>query len=430
MTRRNKTRSSKLSSDATKIKQLNEQVKTLKLSNKKKNKPFSSTGAIIGKSVGGMFGNATIGSNIGKWLGSGIGSIFGSGDYTMVGENPAYNVLTNGKQIPHFSTTHATNVVCNREYLGDILGTTSFNNTAYPLNPGINTTFPWLSTIAQNYQEYRFHGLVYEFRPLITDFVTNGAPGVIVMATNYNADAAAYTSKQQMENSEFAVSVKPTTALMHGVECDLSQTILPQRFVRTGAVPAAQDMRLYDYGNFQLATQSNPVQDLGELWVSYCVEFFKPILPSSIGGDILTGHVVRSNAAGAAPLGLGTAVSVGSLALSVNATSISWISQPSATYQITIIWQGTNAVVTFPSATLTNASYQQFLCSPAGADKVTYASAPENGINAHTYTVTYIITCTAINTATISINYVTTAILPTVAFVDILVTQLDSTVNA
>jgi hypothetical protein len=224
---------------------------------KKKPTPFSDVGSTLGTAIGSMFGGPGVGRNIGRWLGSGIGSIFGSGDYTMVGSRPSYNVLTNGTQIPKFSSTHATNIVCHREYLGDISGTVSFTNTAYPLNPGMFQTFPWLATQAQGYQEYKFHGLIFEFRPLITDFASTGLPGVIVMSTNYNADVPNYVNKQQMENAEFAVSTKPTMALIHGIECDMQQTILPQRYVRSGTVSSGQDLRLYDYGNFQFATQGN-----------------------------------------------------------------------------------------------------------------------------------------------------------------------------
>jgi hypothetical protein len=249
---------------------------------KRKSTPFADTGAVIGRSIGGMFGNSKIGHGVGRWLGTGIGSIFGSGDYQMAGASPKYNALTAGNQIPKFSTTHQTNIVCHREYLGDFTGTTAFSNIQFPLNPGVSKTFPWLSTVAENYQEYKFHGLVFEFRSLITDFIPSGAPGVVIMSTNYNADAPVYQNKQQMENAEFAMSCKPTVNLIHGVECAMQQTVLPQLYVRTGSVPNNQDLRLYDQGTFQFATQANPAgQDLGELWVSYCVEFFKPILPTT-----------------------------------------------------------------------------------------------------------------------------------------------------
>jgi hypothetical protein len=285
---------------------------------------------------------------VGKWLGSGIGQIFGSGDYTLVGPAPQYNIMMNGNQTPKFSTGDQTNIVCHREYLGDITGAAAFTNRTYRINPGDPETFPWLAALASHYQEYRFHGIIFEFRSLITDFVTSGAPGVAVMATNYNSDAPAYISRQQMENSEYAVSVKPTKDLMHGIECAASQTVLPKLFVRTGDVPTGQDLRLYDLGLFQLATQNNPAQNLGELWVSYCVEFFKPVIPITPGFDL--GYKLdRSGVTPAAPFGNTTVVGKGDLTdFLVDSTSIRWTGLPGTRYLVTYFVTGTSVAMVAP----------------------------------------------------------------------------------
>lgn len=328
------------------------QVQRVNAPKKKKPTPFADAGAIVGSKVSTMF-NAPWAKGVGKWLGSGIGQIFGSGDYTMVGPSPEYNVLTNGNQIPKFNTGTQTNIICHREYLGDIEGGSGFNLRDYPLNPGITKTFPWLSTVAQNYQEYKFHGLIFEFRPLITDYVTSGAPGVVVMATNYNADAPLYTTKQEMENSEYAVSCKPTRDLIHGVECATPLTILPHRYVRTGSVDTGQDLRLYDYGTYQLATQSNPSQTLGELWVSYAVEFFKPILPPDVGGNVRSGHAVRTTVSAAAPLGsIGVSLKSDLGLVIATTSSFAFDIQPKNYYLIVIEWTGSvAAAATYPTVT-------------------------------------------------------------------------------
>lgn len=259
---------------------------------KRKPTPFADAGAAAGQGLGKMF-NMPILGGIGKWLGSGIGQIFGSGDYQMVGAQPSYNVLTSERQIPKFSNTERTNIVCHREYLGDLTGTAAFNVRSYPINPGMSKTFPWLSTVARSYSQYKVHGMIFEFRPLITDFVTGGAPGVLVIATNYNADRPVYRSKVEMENSEYAVSVKPTGNLMHGIECASNETPMDKLYVRSGAVDPNDDLRLYDLGLTQVATQGNPVQLLGELWVSYCVEFFKPLLAEDLGNNSMSQVITR-----------------------------------------------------------------------------------------------------------------------------------------
>ena len=249
-------------------------------SQKKKNTPFADVGSIVGSAIGNIFGFKQS-KSIGKWLGSGIGHIFGSGDYQMVGQAPGYNVLTSDRQIPKFESSERTNIICHREYVADILSTTAFTNRSYRINPGDPTTFPWLHSMAAQYQQYRIHGMIVEFRPLATDYAGSGQPGVLVMATNYNAEDDPYNSKIAMENSEYAVSIKPTCPVIHAIECSPKETTITKLYVDAFNT---KDPRFSDMGLFQLATQGHANNDvvLGELWISYCVEFFKPKLSTEV----------------------------------------------------------------------------------------------------------------------------------------------------
>lgn len=391
---------------------------------KPKKTPFADVGAIVGSSVGKMF-HLPYAAGVGKWLGSGIGSIFGSGDYTLTGEPPSYNVLTSSKQIPKFSTTSATNIICHREYLGDIKGTAAFTNRSFPLNPGIDETFPWLSSIAESYQEYRFHGLIFEFRPMITDFVTGGSPGTVVMATNYNADSTVYISKQQMESSEYAVSVKPTLPLIHGIECATKQTILPQRYVRTTLPPSGQDKRLYDTGTFQLATTNNPVDVvLGELWVSYCVEFFKPILPTSVGGSSGSAHSTRTASTSGQLLGSVPVFTSSNVdGLNINPNFMSWRAQPGSKWLLTVTQQpGTAAVIVYPTVSTTNCVITGYFNAGTSGVNLT----PNAGTNTDEFTAQVCVVATTAIEDTVSVQF-TGGVFPT-AFVDVILNQVDSSI--
>lgn len=408
---------------ANKTKQKRKTMKTKMLAKPKPHTPFADVGSIVGQQVGSFLKMPGL-KNIGKFLGSGIGSIFGSGDYQVVGAQPNYNMLMNN-QIPKFSSSDRTNIVCHREYLGDVLGTTAFNNLTYPLNPGMAATFPWLSTIAQNYQEYKFHGLIFEFRPLITDFVTSGAPGVIVIATNYNADAPAYTSRIAMENSEYAVSVKPTKDLVHGVECQTSQTVLPQLYVRTSNPPTGQDLRLYDLGLTQIATQANPNQNLGEIWVSYCVEFFKPILPSDLGAGVDYYHSGRSTFSSANPLGTIGVTVQSNFTVTVTSTTLSFIANTSKKYLIMFNWGGSVAgVATYPGITFTN-------CSATGNynnQGTPYEYGPNGGVTTkNMFNSFLIVSQTSYAGQAVTITLDGTGVYPTGSTtIDIIVTEVDA----
>jgi hypothetical protein len=176
-------------------------------------------------------------------------------------------------------------IISNREYVGDIYGPSSsgaFNVTSFPLNPGLEQTFPWLAQIAANYEEYEMIQLVFEFASSIQDVnSSNGQVGTIICATNYNASQPAFTDKPTMAAYYGSQSSKTTDDLVHGVECDPAKLSGVQgHYVRVNPVLTGESLKEYDHGLFQLATHNIPTSmlngTLGELYVTYKVLLRKP----------------------------------------------------------------------------------------------------------------------------------------------------------
>lgn len=197
--------------------------------------------------------------------------------------------------------------VTHKEYIKDIQGSTTFQLTELPLNPGLGSSFPWLAQMADAYEEYRIKGMVFEFKSLSSEFTVsanvatgnNGALGAVIMATNYNAARSpAFNNKKEMENYEHAQSAPPTRSQIHAVECKGQGTVLKTLYLRTGATEPGTDIRLYDIGNFGIATQGmqeSAGATIGELWVAYEVEFYKPRYRP--GGARMDHFALRYNAA-------------------------------------------------------------------------------------------------------------------------------------
>lgn len=171
-----------------------------------------------------------------------------------------------------------------REFITDVQSSTTFVNSSYQINPANASCFPWLSNIAQNFQEYRFHGLIFTFKSTSADALnsTNTALGTVIMSTDYNAGNTPFANKAQAENSEFTISCKPSENMLHGVECDPSITVNQGHLFispsKNGTVPLGQDIKTYNMGNFQFMTVgSQAVATIGELHVSYDIELIKPI---------------------------------------------------------------------------------------------------------------------------------------------------------
>ena len=216
----------------------------------------------------------------------------GFGDYAMPAILPQKNTLmdaitANGPPAL-YSTTARSLVVRHREFIGDVITgpDSGFNITNFSINPGLYETFPWMSTIAQNFEQYRVNGMVFEFKSTSADALnsTNTALGTVIMATEYNSDSPAFTTKQQMENHEFANSAKQSCSILHPIECARNLTTISELYTRTGDVPSGQDLRLYDLGRFGIATvgQQGANVNIGELWVTYEIELLKPQLPDGV----------------------------------------------------------------------------------------------------------------------------------------------------
>nr|QKV51224.1 putative capsid protein [Crucivirus sp.] len=232
------------------------------------------TGAMIGNAVGGIGGNI-------------ISRLFGSGDYKTNAEKLTKNnlVLSNAAQAPQFGSGRVMCKFRHREYLGDVFSSETANTfkiDSYAINPGVASTFPWLSgVVGAKFQQYRINGCVFEFRSMSSDALnsTNTALGSVIMSTDYDSADNVFTSKQEMENTEYGVSCKPSINMIHGIECKRSQTPVSELYIRAFDVPAGKDIRLYDLGRFSIATtgcQGTNV-NLGELWVSYDIDAFKAI---------------------------------------------------------------------------------------------------------------------------------------------------------
>lgn len=234
-------------------------------------------GQAIGGPIGGMLGESAGG------LAHYIGKIFGSGDY-VASKAPRSNSILSS-QTPSFVGGSGMVRIRHREFLGDVISASTANTfdvKSYSINPGLARSYPWLSSVCgSTFQQYQINGQCYEYRSMSSDALNsvNTALGQILMCTDYDSADAPFTSKQQMENTEFGVSCKPSVNMLHAIECATKRTSLSKQYIRAFDNPAGTDIRMYDLGKFYIATngcQGTSV-NLGELWVTYDITLIKTI---------------------------------------------------------------------------------------------------------------------------------------------------------
>lgn len=319
----------------------------------------------------------SIGSQLGSVIGHGaqmlVKYITGFGDYSINNNS----IMNRGVQPPELINSKNAFIVRHREYIADVLATTGFVNTVYPINPGMASTFPWLAGIAGNFEEYRLRGLVFEFKSMSSDAVlstaANSALGTVIMATQYNSLLNSFTDKKTMENYEYANSSKPSESFIHPVECKAAINPLAELYIRTNNSTSG-DIRFYDIGEFQIATQGMQVAGgvIGELWATFEVELLKPRLNSQVA---LTDHFQLISPTAINPLGtsqvliptstLGTTVS-GGFRITFPATVAAGL------FLINYYISGTAAVLVAPPLTLSNCVLKSYFLNDS-------YSTPSNG---------------------------------------------------
>jgi len=262
----------------------------------------------------------TVLGDLGALAGNSISKFFGLGSY-KIKRNTVMDAWN--KQVPFMHSSNESIVFRHREFITDISSSTTFASRTFNVNPGIEETFPYLAGVACNFEEYRFKGLVFEYKSTSADALsgTNTALGTVVLAAQYRSDAAAFTNKLQMENAVWAATTKPSESCFLPLECDPDQNPLPMQYIRTGSLPANQDVKLFDLAKLTVGTVgSQAVATVGELWVTYEVELRKPVLFSQGGAVNETYHAVAT-AGIASALVFGTARTVFTDTIGITLTS-------------------------------------------------------------------------------------------------------------
>jgi len=219
------------------------------------------------------------------------------------------------KNAQFFRSNDGSVRIQHREPLGIQLGHTAFTNNQFLVNPGLASTFPWLSKTAQNFEAYRFNKLNVEF---VTSVGSN-IGGSICIAPDYNSADTSPVNLQQLEQYQDAwrdvvwedgvCIIRPSGMGVLG----------PKRYIRATTLNSNLDIKTYDVCSINVATSGvvSDASQIGELWVNYDVTLS---IPNSFISDVLstdTAQYFNSNGAGILITNLfGTAISTGAFTIS------------------------------------------------------------------------------------------------------------------
>lgn len=217
------------------------------------------------------------GGDAGKWVGDKFAdiseqwfdSIFGHGGYTV-----KHNSFMHTGP-PLFTGTDWV-TIRHREFIDDIVSSVGFQSSVYDLNPGLSSTFPWLSIVAAGFGMYEFSGVVAELESQ-SGYISgaNTEMGLVAAVTNYDVTDPKFTTMREVLAYQGATFAKPSDSFCHFIECARNKTILSEKYVRDKAVPLGEDPRFFDLGRLEVATEGMQTAGLivAKLWISYDVRF-------------------------------------------------------------------------------------------------------------------------------------------------------------
>jgi len=167
------------------------------------------------------------------------------------------------------------------EFIQDVNCSILYGVKQIAINPGLASTFPWLSRIAGQYESYKWEYLEFYYKRTVSEFAASATSGEVILMLEYDAEGIAPTTKAQaLDASDHVQGMPCTPELRIAWDMKQSQNGGFAHFVRSGPPDAGEDIRGYDVGSLNLCTNGMPSSGtaIGELHVRYKVRLSKPLI--------------------------------------------------------------------------------------------------------------------------------------------------------
>jgi len=219
-----------------------------------------------------------------------------------------------------------TFIVTHREYIKDVTSANSgFGVSITPINPGLASSFPWLSQIAARFESYIFDRLDFVYQP-ICNTTTSGS---VMMAVDFDALDVAPADKAILMANQHAVRCSPWDNVRYSSRSKNLHKFGIQRYVRSVAAPDKSDIKTYDVGNFFVASQNTPATttSLGELYVEYTVRLFTPQIQTSLTTAVKNSNVSQMGTIVVPKVGNDVAAAMKSIIYTDSDRPLMWLGQ-------------------------------------------------------------------------------------------------------
>lgn len=189
---------------------------------------------------------------------------------------------------PRFQSMAGGVRIVHREYFADVVGNTTFGTSAYNVQPGLPTAFPWLSQIANNFEKYKFKRLTFHY----VNISATSERGRVTLALDKDALDDAPATKAELFQYEGAAEGSVWDKLSLNCPHALERVL----FTRNGTI-SNSDLKTYDIGKLIVAVSNTAdTSTVGELFVEYEVELSIPQPKSCPAAYVVAGGTISKTA--------------------------------------------------------------------------------------------------------------------------------------
>lgn len=322
-----------------------------------------SAGMAIGSALGGLHSGAGryVGGLVGHYAHKGLKWLTGIGDYKMhmkkfkghLGPEKNSSVKLSAR-VPEFQSNagDGENTIIMEECIGSIIGSINYKSVGYRVNPGVSTTFPWLSTLARGFESYQIKGMVFQCRSFVSSNSAAPTLGEWGISSESDPTQSEPVSMQDLSNSSYSMTERADEPVFGMVECDGRRNIgsSVKEISFDGDI---RDVRWMDAGNIFVGTQgyADDTSRVGELWVTYKVSFQRMDIKNLLGPNTAQFFFKDNLSTGTSMLIPAGTVAVNGSGLSARFLTNNVLTMPKkpGNYQLTMVWSTATSVSTAPS---------------------------------------------------------------------------------
>jgi len=190
------------------------------------------------------------------------------GGETMVGVSVKTNSVN---KAPKFQRLNDGGVIVeHREFLGNFMTHSTAHMTRYDVNPGDDSTFPWLSTIASGYEKFQVMSMSVQYKPTCST-ITNGQ---FMGYVEYDVEDELQADPKTVLNMFESVSGNlwsPHTLSVKSSKFNQAKSYL----IRTKYTQYGTKL-LYDPCSIMIGSDADFTGITGQIWISYKIRLLVP----------------------------------------------------------------------------------------------------------------------------------------------------------